>query len=117
MAVFVNTRKAGCKLLPTYANNRRGRDKQILRRKHGKKMVAIEKLLLNALQNLAVGYKMVHLMHAATIVFILMMLSMLIVEITILLATFYNHTYTPHVVMMYHHRREQHTHRGHKEAE
>ena len=44
-------------------------------------MVAIEKLLLNALQNLAVGYKMVHLMHAATIVFILMMLSMLIVEI------------------------------------
>ena len=46
-------------------------------------MVAIEKLLLNALQNLAVGYKMVHLMHAATIVFILMMLSMLIVEITI----------------------------------
>lgn len=97
---FVNTRKAGCKLLPTYANNRRGRDKQILRRKHGKKMVAIEKLLLNALQNLAVGYKMVHLMHAATIVFILMMLSMLIVEITILLATFYNHTYTPHVVMI-----------------
>ena len=80
-------------------------------------MVAIEKLLLNALQNLAVGYKMVHLMHAATIVFILMMLSMLIVEITILLATFYNHTYTPHVVMMGHHRREQHTHRGHKEAE
>ena len=77
-------------------------------------MVAIEKLLLNALQNLAVGYKMLHLMHAATIVFILMML---IVEITILLATFYNHTYTPHVVMMYHHRREQHTQRGHKEAE
>lgn len=80
-------------------------------------MVAIEKLLLDALHNLAVGYKMVHLMHAATIVFILMMLSMLIVEITILLATFYNHTYTPHVVMMHHHRREQHTHRGHQEAE
>lgn len=80
-------------------------------------MVAIEKLLLNALHNLAVGYKMVHLMHAATIVFILMMLSMLIVEITILLATFYNHTYTPHMMMMHHHRREQHTYRGHQEAE
>ena len=80
-------------------------------------MVAIEKLLLNALHNLAVGYEMMHLMHAATIGFILMMLSMLIVEITILLATFYNHTNTPHVVMMHHHRREQHTQRGHKEAE
>ena len=80
-------------------------------------MVAIEKLLLNALHDLAVGYEMMHLMHAATIGFILMMLSMLIVEITILLATFYNHTYTPHVVMMHHHRREQHTQRGHKEAE
>ena len=80
-------------------------------------MVAIEKLLLDVLHNLAVGYKMVHLMHAATIGFFLMMLSMLIVEITILLATFYNHTNTPHVVMMHHHRREQHTQRGHKEAE
>lgn len=80
-------------------------------------MVAIEKLFLNALHNLAVGYEMVQLMHAATIGFFLMMLSMLIVEITILLATFYNHTDTPHVVMMYHHRREQHTYRGHKEAE
>ena len=80
-------------------------------------MVAIEKQFLNALHDLAVGYEMVQLMHAATIGFFLMMLSMLIVEITILLATFYNHTYTPHVVMMHHHRREQHTHRAHKEAE
>ena len=80
-------------------------------------MVAIEKLLLDVLHNLAVGYKMVHLMHAATIVFILMMLSMLIVEINILMATFYNHKYTTHVVMIHNHRREQHTHRGHKEAE
>lgn len=80
-------------------------------------MVAIEKLFLNALHDLPVGYEMVQLMHAATISFFLMMLSMLIVEITILLATFYNHTYTPHVVMMHHHRREQHTHRGHQEAE
>ena len=80
-------------------------------------MVAIEKLLLNALHDFAVGYEMVHLMHVATIGFILMMLSMLIVEITILLATFYDHTNTPHVVMMHHHRREQHTQRGHKEAE
>lgn len=80
-------------------------------------MVSIEKLFLNALHNLAAGYEMVHLLHTATIGFFLMMLSMLIVEITILLATFYNHTNTPHVVMMHHHRREQHTQRGHKEAE
>ena len=80
-------------------------------------MVSIEKLFLNALHNLAAGYEMVHLPHTASISFFLMMLSMLIVEITILLATFYNHTYTPHVVMMHHHRREQHTQRGHKEAE
>lgn len=80
-------------------------------------MATIEKLFLNALQDLAVGYEMVQLMHAATIGFFLMMLSMLIVEITILLTTFYNHTYTPHVMMMHHHHREQHTHRGHKEAE
>lgn len=80
-------------------------------------MVVIEKLFLNALHDLAAGYEMVQLMHAASIGFFLMMLSMLIVEITILLATFYNHTNTPHVVMMHHHRREQHTQRGHKEAE
>ena len=55
-------------------------------------MVSIEKLFLNALHNLAAGYEMVHLLHTATIGFFLMMLSMLIVEITILLATFYNHT-------------------------
>lgn len=80
-------------------------------------MVSIEKLFLNALHNLAAGYEMVQLMHAATIGFFLMMFCMLIVEITILLATFYNHTNTPHVVMMHHHRKEQHTQRGHKEAE
>lgn len=80
-------------------------------------MVAIEKLFLNALHDLAADYEMVQLMHAATIGFFLMMFSMLIVEITLLLATFYNHTNTPHVVMMHHHRREQHTQRGHKEAE
>lgn len=80
-------------------------------------MVSIEKQFLNALHYLAAGYEMVQLMHPATIGFFLMMLSMLIVEITILLATFYNHTNTPHVVMMHHHRREQHTQRGHKEAE
>ena len=49
-------------------------------------MVAIEKLFLNALHDLAAGYEMVQLMHAATIGFFLMMLSMLIVEITILLS-------------------------------
>lgn len=48
--------------------------------KQGKQMVAIEKLFLNALHDLAVGYEMVQLMHAATIGFFLMMLSMLIVE-------------------------------------
>ena len=69
-------------------------------------MVSIEKLFLNALHNLAVGYEM-HLMHTATIGFFLMMFCMLIVEITILLATFYNHTNTPHVVMVHHHRRER----------
>lgn len=48
--------------------------------KHGKQMVAIEKLFLNALHDLADGYEMVQLMHAATIGFFLMMFSMLIVE-------------------------------------
>lgn len=42
-------------------------------------MATIEKLFLNALHDLAVGYEMVQLMHAATIGFFLMMLSMLIV--------------------------------------
>ena len=54
---FIYARKAGCKLLPTHANERRGWDKQIFRRKHGKQMVAIEKLFLNALHDLAVGYE------------------------------------------------------------
>ena len=84
-------------------------------------MALIYQQLADALHHLGIGDKVVHLMHTAVatvgIRILVMMLSMLIVELTILLATFYNHTYTPHVMMMHHHRREQHTHRGHQEAE
>ena len=64
--------------------------------------------LAEALHHLGIGDKMVHLMHTAVstvgIRLLVMMLSMLIIDVTIFLAFFLNHTDTIHVVMMAHHR-------------
>ena len=80
-------------------------------------MATIEKLFLNALHDLAVGYEMVQLMHAATIGFFLMMLSMLIIQTSVLTTHLHNHTDTLIMMMMKHHRREKHTHRGNPNGE
>ena len=41
---------------------------------------------------------------ASAIIFLIMMFGMLIIDVAILLALLLNHTDTPHVVMMGHHR-------------
>lgn len=64
---------------------------------------------LDALGNLGIDYKLMHLMHTAVatvgIRLLVMMLGMLIVDVAIFLTLFLNHTDTTHVVMMGHHRR------------
>lgn len=71
-------------------------------------MTLIYQRLADALHHLGIGDKMVHLMHAAVstvgIRLLAMMIGMLIIDVTIFLALFLNHTDTVHVVMMTHHR-------------
>lgn len=71
-------------------------------------MALIYQQLAEALHYLGIGDKVVHLMHTAVatvgIRILVMMLSMLIIDVTIFLALFLNHTDTVHVVMMTHHR-------------
>ena len=71
-------------------------------------MALIYQQLADALHHLGIGDKMVHLMHTAVatvgIRLLVMMLSMLIIDVTIFLTLFLNHTETVHVVMMTHHR-------------
>ena len=71
-------------------------------------MALIYQQLADALHPLGIGDKMVHLMHTAVatvgIRLLVMMIGMLIIDVTIFLALFLNHTDTVHVVMMTHHR-------------
>ena len=71
-------------------------------------MALIYQQLADALHHLGIGDKMVHLMHTAVstvgIRLLVMMIGMLIIDVTIFLALFLNHTNTIHVVMMAHHR-------------
>lgn len=71
-------------------------------------MALIYQQLADALHYLGIGDKMVHLMHTAVstvgIRLLVMMIGMLIIDVTIFLALFLNHTNTIHVVMMAHHR-------------
>lgn len=71
-------------------------------------MALIYQQLADALHHLGIGDKMVHLMHTTVstvgIRLLVMMIGMLIIDVTILLALFLNHTDTVHVVMMTHHR-------------
>lgn len=72
-------------------------------------MALIYQQLADALHYLGIGDKVVHLMHTAVstvgIRLLVMMIGMLIIDVTIFLALFLNHTDTIHVVMMAHHRR------------
>ena len=72
-------------------------------------MALIYQQLADALHHLGIGDKMVHLMHTAVatvgIRLLVMMIGMLIIDVTIFLTLFLNHTDTVHVVMMTHHRR------------
>lgn len=71
-------------------------------------MALIYQQLADALHHLGIGDKMVHLMHTAVstvgIRLLVMMIGMLIIDVTIFLTLFLNHTDTIHVVMMTHHR-------------
>lgn len=63
----------------------------------------------DALGNLGIDYKLMHLTNATVltiaITFLIMMFGMLIIDVAILLTLLLNHTDTTHVVMMGHHRR------------
>lgn len=65
-------------------------------------------MLLDVLHHLGINDEMVHLVYAASFLFVLLVLRMLVVQVAILGALLKNHTY-PFVVMVVHHYgREQH---------
>lgn len=71
-------------------------------------MVLINLQLADSLHHLGIDNKLMHLTNAAvlpiSIIFMIMMFGMFIIDVAILLALLLNHTDTPHVVMMGHHR-------------
>ena len=71
-------------------------------------MVLIYLQLADTLHHLGIDYKLMHLTNATvltiSIIFLIMMFGMFIIDVAILLALLLNHTDTPHVVMMGHHR-------------
>lgn len=72
-------------------------------------MVLIYQQLADTLHHFGIDNKLMHLTNATvltiSIFFLIMMVGMLIIDVAILLALLLNHTDTPHVVMMGHHRR------------
>ncbi len=72
-------------------------------------MVLINLQLADTLHHLGIDDKLMHLTNATvltiSIIFLIMMFGMFIIDVAILLALLLNHTDTPHVVMMGHHRR------------
>ncbi len=72
-------------------------------------MVLINLQLADTLHHLGIDDKLMHLTNATvltiSIIFMIMMFGMFIIDVAILLALLLNHTDTPHVVMMGHHRR------------
>ena len=72
-------------------------------------MVLIYQQFADTLHHLGIDYKLMHLTNATvltiSIIFLIMMFGMFIIDVAILLTLLLNHTDTPHVVMMGHHRR------------
>lgn len=72
-------------------------------------MALIYQQLADTLHHFGIDDKLMHLTNATVltiaIIFMIMMFGMLIIDVAILLALLLNHTDTPHVVMMGHHRR------------
>ena len=71
-------------------------------------MALIYQQLADTLHHFGIDNKLMHLTNATvltiSIIFLIMMVGMLIIDVAILLALLLNHTDTPHVVMMGHHR-------------
>lgn len=72
-------------------------------------MAFIYQQLADTLHHLGIDDKLMHLTNATiltiSIIFLIMMFGMFIIDVAILLALLLNHTDTPHMVMMCHHRR------------
>ena len=75
------------------------------------------KLFDGRLHHQVLDYEMMHLLHLAAFVLSIMMLSMLIIQTSVLTTHLHNHTDTLIMMMMKHHRREKHTHRGNPNGE
>lgn len=69
---------------------------------------ALEKLLLDGFGNFSIDEKLVHLLHATSLMFILMMLCMLVIGVAVFSATLLYEADAIEVMMMEYNCRKQH---------
>lgn len=104
--------------LPLCCHTGRKREEtRFCRKNKDLQMMGIKKLFDGRLHHPVLDYEMMHLLHLAAFVLSIMMLSMLIIQTSVLTTHLHNHTDTLIMMMMKHHRREKHTHRGNPNGE
>lgn len=96
---------------------RKTEETRFCRKNKDLQMMDIKKLFDGRLHHPVLDYEMMHLLHLAAFVLSIMMLSMLIIQTSVLTTHLHNHTDTLIMMMMKHHRREKHTHRGNPNGE
>ena len=96
---------------------RKTEETRFCRKNKDLQMMGIKKLFDGRLHHPVLDYEMMHLLHLAAFVLSIMMLSMLIIQTSVLTTHLHNHTDTLIMMMMKHHRREKHTHRGNPNGE
>lgn len=96
---------------------RKTEETRFCRKNKDQQMMGIKKLFDGRLHHPVLDYEMMHLLHLAAFVLSIMMLSMLIIQTSVLTTHLHNHTDTLIMMMMKHHRREKHTHRGNPNGE
>lgn len=72
-------------------------------------MTTKKNIFVNSLHQLGIGEEMMHLMDLTSILFVVMMGSMLIVYMSVLKTFLFNHADALIVMMMHHHCRKQHS--------
>lgn len=96
---------------------RKTEETRFCRKNKDLQMMGIKKLFDGRLHHPVLDYEMMHLLHLAAFVLSIMMLSMLIIQTSVLTTHLHNHTDTLIMMMMKHHRREKHTYRGNPNGE
>lgn len=104
-----STGKSSSLLLPPDGDKATARGEGSSVGQHGsERSCYIGKVLLDVLHHLGIDDEVVHLMHTAALLLVLMVLSMLIVQVAVLDTLLKDHTYPLVMMMVHHYGREEH---------